>query len=606
MKENQSLLTYPLYENRIKIPLFYTQIAFLNIKCYVLDMKRLWGYISSYKGKLLIQTIIKIIGTCMDLVLPLILNYIIEDLIPKEDVLTIFLYGLLMILCAGIGVLFNVLANRSAAFIAKVASQKLRHDLFNKMEDLSFEDISFLGTPTLSSRISTDIYNVYNAIGMIQRLGIRAPILLMGGLILCFILDVPLALLLLSIIPLILISTLIITKRGIPKYKDIQHSNDALVSTMRENYNGVRIIKALHREEKEIKRFKNKSEDIKNKEIKTGYLMSAINPLMNLFLNLGLVAVCLFGAYRVNDEFIEPAVITTYLLYFTIILNATLSLTRVFVNLSRANASMKRIEEIFAIPYEKLGSIKDIKPSKDINFEHVYFHYGEDNDCIIDLNFTFKANSTLGIIGPTGSSKTTLISLLLGFYKPSRGKITYDHHDINDLDPKTYRALFGIALQNDALFSESIKDNIVFGRVYDEALFQKAIDTSQASEFINNLKDKENTILAQKGSNLSGGQKQRILLARALYSNPSILVLDDSTSALDFKTDAAFRHGLKQNYPHLSLILIASRAITLKDMDNIIVLNDGHVEEMGTHQELINNKGLYEEILSLQEGGKNA
>lgn len=569
-------------------------------------MKRLWSYISSYKGKLCIQTIIKIVGTCMDLVLPLILNYIIDKLIPKKDILTIFLFGLLMIFCAAIGVLFNVIANRSAAFIAKVASSKLRHDLFDKMESLSFEDISRFGTPTLSSRISTDIYNVYNAIGMVQRLGIRAPILLIGGLALCFVLDVKLALLLLSIIPLILLSSFIITKRGIPKYKDIQQSNDSLVSSMRENYNGVRIIKALHREEKEINRFKIKSEDIKVKEIKTGYLMSAINPLMNLFLNLGLVGVCLFGAYRVNDGYIEPVVVSTYLIYFTIILNATLSLTRVFVNLSRANASMKRIEEIFATKVEEKGNIKDIKPHGDIKFDHVFFHYGDGKDCLLDLDFNFKSGSTLGIIGPTGSGKTTLISLLLGFYKPSEGTIYYNKQNIKDLDPKIYRSIFGIALQNDALFSESIKDNIVFGRKYDENNFKKAVKTAQASEFINNLSDKENTILAQKGSNLSGGQKQRILLARALYNNPSILVLDDSTSALDFKTDALFRHALKENYPNISLVIIASRAITLKDMDQIIVLNDGQIEEKGTHESLSISHGLYEEILTLQEGGKNA
>ena len=540
----------------------------------------------------------------MDLILPMIFYYITHDLIPQENILVIFLYGVLMIFCAAIGVLFNVLANRSAAFIAKVASRHLRHDLFEKIEDLSFEDISSIGTPTLASRISMDIFNVYNSIGMIQRLGIRAPILLIGGLVMCFLLDVPLALLLLSIIPLILITSFLITSKGIPKYKEIQKHNDAMVAVMRENYNGVRIIKALNREEKEITRFSYKSKNIRDKEIQTGYLMSAINPLMNLFLNLGLVGVCLFGAYRVNDKIITDAsILVAFISYFTIILNATLSLTRVFVNLSRANASLKRIEDIFSIQTEHKDLLSNIEPNQEIIFDHVYFHYGEAKDSLVDLNFKLSPASSLGIIGPTGSGKTTLISLLLGFYTPSKGNIYYQNQDIKTLDPKKYRNLFGISLQNDALFSESIKDNIVFGRPFDEDAFRMAIETSQASEFINLLPEKENTILAQKGSNLSGGQKQRILLARALYSNPSILILDDSTSALDFQTDALFRHALKKNYPHIALIMIASRAIALKDMDHIIVMNDGIIQEEGSHEKLSHQQGLYQEILTLQEGG---
>ena len=569
-------------------------------------MKRIWQYIASYKGKLVIQTIIKIIGTCMDLILPLILNYIIEQVIPKEDILTILLLGLLMIFCAFIGVLFNVLANRSAAFIAKIASKKLRHDLFEKIEELSFEDFSKIGAPTLATRISTDIFNVYNAIGMVQRLGIRAPILLIGGLAMCFILDVPLALLLLALIPLILIFSYLITKNGIPKYRDIQKANDFMVAVLRENYNGVRIIKALNREDKEIVRFQSKSADIKNKEIQTGILMSSINPLMNLLLNLGLVGVCLFGAYRVFDGNINSPVIVAFLSYFTIILNATLSLTRVFVNISRANASLKRIEDIFAIPEERKNLDNEIPSHGEISFEHVSFHYGEDKDCVFDLNFTLKPSQTLGIIGPTGSGKTTLISLLLGFYSPSKGSIRYQNKNIADLNPKIYRKRFGIAMQNDSLFSESIKDNIVFGREYDEERFKMAIETSQADEFISLLKEKENTILAQKGSNLSGGQKQRILLARALYGNPEILIFDDSTSALDFQTDAKFRFALKKNYPKASMILIASRATALKDMDHILVMNDGYIIEEGNHSSLSEQKGLYREILTLQEGGYHA
>lgn len=573
-------------------------------------MKKILPYLKNQKLRLLFELIIKIIGTLMDLAIPYVLTYIIDDVFPlitennyKQMLGRIIFLGILMILFSIIGVSFNIIANQSASFVTKNVTRGLRYDLFKKVQLLSNTQIDELTMPSIISRLSSDTYNVHQMVGMMQRIGVRAPILLVGGIIVTLTLDPMLTLILFITLPLIVAVTIIISKLGIPLFNNVQLSIDNMIRVIRENITGVRVIKALSKMDYEKNRFNKVNKEVMNYELKSGYTMTSLNPIINVLLNIGLVAVLVVGAMRIMGYKTEVGKVIAFTSYFTIILNAMLSITRIFMVFTRSMASLSRIGYILDMPQDL--QIEDIKPKKTkyfIEFNKVNFSYNNKELNLENINFKLKNGETLGIIGATGCGKSTIINLLMRFYDINSGEILINGKNIKSFNAIKLKKLFGVAFQNDTIFSDTIKENIVFGRDISEDDLNKAIDVSQSREFINNQPEGLNTWLTPKGTNISGGQKQRLYIARALANNPKILILDDSSSALDYKTDSLLRQRIKENYD-CTIIVVAQRISSIKHCDKIMLLEEGKVVGYGTHDELMRNSEIYNEIYQSQMGG---
>nr|WP_202399210.1 MULTISPECIES: ABC transporter ATP-binding protein [Enterococcus] len=548
---------------------------------------------------------IKFFGSLMDLLLPWILAYIIDTIIPTKNVSAIFLWGGVMLLCSVIAVVTNILANRMASSVARDATGSIRHDLFAKVAYLSIPQIEQVGIPSLVSRLTTDTYNIHQTVGMIQRLGIRAPILLLGGVLITATLDPVLTVVLVGVLPFTLVAAVIISKRGIPLFAQLQKRVDTLVRTVRENVTGARVIKALSKAEYEKQRFQRVNQSVVAAETKANRTMAATPPLMDFFLNAGLTLVILVSAYRVNAGLTQPGVIIAFLTYFTIILNAMLSITRIFVIVSKGLASADRIQAVLRLPEDmKVVPLLAREDEAHIVFDHVSFTYPDGTTVLKEIDFSLDKGQTLGIIGATGSGKSTIVRLLLRLYDPTNGQIRINGRDIRSLDPAELHQYFGIVLQKDVLFADTIEKNIDFGRRFSKEQIEEAAARAQAKEFIQQLPQQLAYELHARGSNLSGGQKQRVLLSRALAGEPQILVLDDSASALDYQTDAKLRQVLKQQFADTTTILIAQRIGSIQHADKILVLENGRMSGFGDHATLLATNTIYQEIYHGQTGGR--
>ena len=567
-------------------------------------MKMVFKYLKPYLGKMSVGLVIKIIGTLMDLIIPYLLTHIIDNIIKKNNIYEVLMYGLLMIVCALIGFIGNVTANRMASKVSMSVTRDLRHDLFAKIECLSFKQMDEVTIPSLISRLSSDTYNVHQMIGMIQRMGVRAPILLIGGTIITFTLNVKLALILLATLPLITIVTFIITKKGVPLYTSVQKSIDNLIRSVRENASGARVIKALSKGEYEKKKFAKVNKDVFDIEMKSGMTMSKLNPTINFILNFGLVAVIVFGANIVNEGLTKTGVIISFTSYFTIILNAMISITRIFMVITRSAASAARIKYVMDIKPDL--DVIDLPVKSDeyhIEFNDVSFSYNKNLNNIENLSFKLKRGEKLGIIGSTGSGKTTIINLLMRFYDVDQGEVLINGKNIKSYQNEELKKMFGVVFQNDTVFNDSVYENISFGRdiPFDDVI--KASEYACAKEFIEKLEFKYDTILSPKGTNISGGQKQRLLIARSLAGNPDILILDDATSALDYKTDSIVRKAINENFVNTTTVIVTQRISSIKFCDHILVIEDGDTIGYGTHDELMNSCSVYKEIYISQMGG---
>ena len=568
-------------------------------------MKLLKKYLRPYIGRMSLGISIKFFGSLMDLLLPWILAYIIDTIIPTKNVSAIFLWGGVMLLCSVIAVVTNILANRMASSVARDATGSIRHDLFAKVAYLSIPQIEQVGIPSLVLRLTTDTYNIHQTVGMIQRLGIRAPILLLGGVLITATLDPVLTVVLVGVLPFTLVAAVIISKRGIPLFAQLQKRVDTLVRTVRENVTDARVIKALSKAEYEKQRFQRVNQSVVAAETKANRTMAATPPLMDFFLNAGLTLVILVSAYRVNAGLTQPGVIIAFLTYFTIILNAMLSITRIFVIVSKGLASADRIQAVLRLPEDmKVVPLLAREDEAHIVFDHVSFTYPDGTTVLKEIDFSLDKGQTLGIIGATGSGKSTIVRLLLRLYDPTNGQIRINGRDIRSLDPAELHQYFGIVLQKDVLFADTIEKNIDFGRRFSKEQIEEAAARAQAKEFIQQLPQQLAYELHARGSNLSGGQKQRVLLSRALAGEPQILVLDDSASALDYQTDAKLRQVLKQQFADTTTILIAQRIGSIQHADKILVLENGRMSGFGDHATLLATNTIYQEIYHGQTGGR--
>jgi len=568
-------------------------------------MKTIISYIKPYLGRMGYGFVIKFVGTIMDLLLPYILAYMIDDIIPLKNQKLIFQWGVIMIICSAIGVLGNVFANRKASSVARDFTRDVRHDLYVKITDLSSGQVDDLTIPSLVSRLTTDTYNLHQMVGMIQRLGVRAPILVLGGVLVTMTLEPVLCFILIATMPFIALTVYLVSKKGIPMFTVLQKRIDDLVKVVRENVTGVRVIKALSKSDYEKIRFNKTNQAVVNEDTKANNTMALINPIMNIILNIGLVLIIIVGGYRVNLGISEPGKIVAFLSYFTIILTAMMNITRLFIIYSKASASADRVEEVLLSPKDLImQALPDAEGTDYIVFNDVSFSYNGQENAVSHLNFSLPKGKSLGIIGATGSGKTTIISLLMRFYDISHGEITIDGKNIKAYDDKTLKEKFGVTFQNDTIFGESVEENIRFGRDISDEEVINAAKNAMADEFISQLSDGYQTRLEAKGVNLSGGQKQRILVSRALAGSPEILILDDASSALDYKTDAKLRQAILENYPETTLIMIAQRVSTIMSLDHILVVEEGKIIAQGSHDYLMKHCEIYRDLAVSQMGGQ--
>ena len=507
-------------------------------------MKTVLHYLRPRLGIMSVGLLIKFFGTVAELLLPWMLSVILDEAVPAGALGGILFWGGLMVLCAAAALGGNVIANRLACSTSRDVTRRLRHDLFARVMQLSCAQEDAFTTPSLISRLTSDTYNVHQMVDRMQRLGVRAPILLVGGIALTLSLEPVLTLVLIATLPLLGLVVWFVSTRGIRLYTRTQLALDALVRRAQESMAGIRVIHALSKGDYERARFDEANARAVNCDQRAGFLMNVTNPAMNLLLNTGLTVVIVLGAYRVNAGLAQPGSIIAFLSYFTIILNALMMVSRLFVMYSKGAASGRRIAEVLAAPADLAPqNIPPVQEDAFLRFDHVSFSYDKVKDTLSDVSFSLKRGQTLGIIGPTGSGKTTILWLLLRFYDPDSGAVRLNGRDVRSIPPEVLHSKFGVVFQNDFLYADEIGENIDFGRGISPEQTAAAARTAQA-DFIAQRKGGFSAQLAAKGANLSGGQKQRVLLARALAADPEILLLDDSSSALDYKTDAALRRAL--------------------------------------------------------------
>ncbi len=568
-------------------------------------MKRIvTHYLRPYYGRMLVGFAIKFSGTCLDLCLPWVLARMIDVVIPQGERQLIFVRGFVMLGLAAGAAVCNITANRMAARVAAGSTQAVRADLFSKVMYLADSQSGELGKPSLISRLTTDTYNVYNVIGRVQRLGVRAPLLLLGGLFITMTLDAHLACILLAALGILGVVVVTVSRKSVPMYGQLQKALDRLVMSVRENIAGIRVIKALSKEDWEKERFAGVNDQVVQREKAAGLTMAVINPVMNLVLNLGLVAVVVAGAYRVGSGATEIGKILAFLTYFTIILNALLSISKMIAILSRGIASADRIEAVLsmedALPVTQGEKQEDT--SWHIRFSHVDFGYTPGKKNLEDISFCLKRGETLGIIGATGAGKSTLLKLLLRFYDATGGQVQIGGRDVRSYGLKELREKFGVVFQNDVIFKDSILENVRLRRNLSAEAVDKALETAQAEEFVRGRSGELEGALNIRGANLSGGQKQRLLIARALAGEPEILILDDSSSALDYRTDARLRAALAERYPFTTKVIVAQRVSSILHADRILVLQNGRAAGLGSHEQLLADCEAYRGIVRSQMG----
>ena len=566
-------------------------------------MEKLGNYLRPHWWFIVLTMLIKLLGAAAELTIPYLMEIILDYKVPAGSRRDIFLFGGLMLLCAAACLGFNVIANRMSAVSSGKITRAIRHDLFAKLMGFSPRQMDSITTSSAVSRLTSDTYNINQLLARTQRLGIRAPILLLGGIAMMVSMDGLLSLVLIALLPVIGIVVYYVTRISVPLYTRQQSVLDRMVGTVQENITGIRVIKALSKTDYEKERFRKVNQDLTDVDRKAGSVSAITNPASTLVLNLGLTLVVVVGAYRVNGGAVRSGVIVAFLQYFTMILNAMLGITRIFVMFSKGQASAKRVASVLEAP-EDLAVLPETGPetgAPHIAFRDVTFSYNGREPDLMHVSFSLEHGQTLGIIGATGSGKTTLLQLLLRLYDPDSGTILIDGRDIRTIAPEVLRKKFGVVFQNDFVAEGTAGDNIRFFRPVDNDAMAAAAECAQA-DFLHERPEGIEQPVQVRGNNLSGGQKQRLLIARALAANPEILILDDASSALDYATDARLRQALHRNYHDTTTVLVAQRVSSLRHADWILVLDDGRVIGSGTHEALMEHCPEYRSIAMTQMG----
>lgn len=584
-------------------------------------MKFIWSYLKKFARGAVLVVSVKFVGTLVELLLPTVLEHLIDDVAPTKSMGAVIGWGCVMLALAWLCRFLNITANRRTVKISADTTFAIRKDLFFHSLRLSGNQLDEFGLPSLTSRMTSDSYNVQNFIRGVLAMGIRCPVLLIGGILVTLVMDRGLAAILCVIAPIVIVCIVLVSRWGIPLYDRVQRSLDGVVRIMRENITGIRVVKALSKEEHETKRFAASNEQLTHDEEKAGIIMAMPGPIMTFFLNVGLTLVVIIGARRVNSGVTQPGMILAFLTYFNMILMGAMGINRIFMLMSKANASAYRIaavvqrnEELAPIPESRAAKAPD---DSFIRFDHVSFRYGSGSTqagsdafagshrqaSLTDIDFAIPKGGSLGIIGATGSGKTTIINLLMRFYDATEGHIFVDGRDIRTYDQDTLHRKFGTVFQNDVIFADTLEENIDFGRGISPQRIAQAAEDAHAAGFIADTEGQYRHVAAIRGSDFSGGQRQRLLITRALAGTPEILVLDDASSALDYRTDANLRKAIRENYGGCTCIVIAQRVSSIMNLDDILVLDEGRIIGHGSHDQLMESCPAYREIARVQMGG---
>ena len=571
-------------------------------------MKRLMMYLKDYKKESILAPLFKLLEAFFELMVPLVMANIIDYGITNRNMGYIGKMGLLLLLLGVVGLASSITAQFFAAKAAVGFSTKLRQALFDHIEDLSFTDIDKAGTSTMITRMTSDVNQVQSGINMTLRLFLRSPIIVFGAMIMAFTIDVKCALIFVVAIPLLSVVVFGIILSTIPMYKKVQSKLDQVLGITRENLTGVRVIRAFHQEAKEEERFRENNEALSAMQIFVGKISACMNPVTYLIVNGAIIALIYTGAVQVNIGNLSQGEVVAIINYMNQILVELVKLANLIVTMTKALACADRVASVFEIGADAAYTEKDTQEQKladkvdpkapFLNFKHVSLTYrGAGAPTLQDMNFTVNRGDTVGIIGGTGSGKTSLVNLIPGFYPATEGEILLEGRDIKTMNDEELRRRIGVVPQKAVLFKGTIRSNLQWGKpdATEEEMW-KALELAQASEVVDGKPGKLDAAVAQNGKNFSGGQRQRLTIARALVRNPEILILDDSASALDYATDAKLRAALRTLENKTTTFIVSQRASTIRHADKIIVLDDGEIAGMGTHDELLKECTVYQEI----------
>lgn len=567
-------------------------------------MFRLFKYLKKYKFEAIFGPIFKLTEAIFELIVPIVSAKIIDvGVNGNGGVPYIIKMGIVMVLLGFFGLGFSLCCQYLASKASQGVGTDLRNDLFKKIQSFSHKEIDFFGPSTLTTRMVSDINQIQTGVAMLIRLAIRVPCLIVGATIMAMSIDLGLSVIFLIVGPLVSFVLYLIMIRSVPLYKVVQKKLDAVSLIARENLDGIRVIRAFSRQENENTRFENASDDLTKTALKVGRISALLNPATFLIMNSAVIAVIFFGGMKVNSGTLTQGEIIAFINYISQILLALVALANLVIILTKAAACASRVADVLEVESSIKDGGKDLpKDSKNVpvvEFKNVSFAYNENTGekVLDDISFTLSKGETLGVIGGTGSGKTTLISLIPRFYDATEGEVLINGENVKNLNLKPLRAFVSVVQQGASIIKGTVRENIVMGRkdISDEDV-EKAAQTTQAHEFISKLSEGYETVIERSGSNLSGGQKQRLAIARAVAGNPSVLILDDSASALDFATDAALRRAINKTSENRAVIIVSQRVNSVRYADKIAVLDDGKLAGLDSHEKLLNTCEVYREI----------
>lgn len=565
-------------------------------------MRSLLKYLKDYKKESILAPVFKMLEASFELFVPLVMAAIIDTGIANHDKGYIFRMGGVLVALGLIGLACSVTAQFFSAKAAVGFATKLRHALFSHIQGLSYAELDTLGTNTLITRMTSDVNQLQSGVNLTLRLLLRSPFIVFGAMIMAFTVDVKAALIFVVAIPLLSIVVFGIMIVSLPLYKKVQAALDKVLGRTRENLEGAKVIRAFCKEGQEIESFSEENEALLNIQVFVGKISAAMNPLTYIIVNIALVVLLWTGAIRVDGGIITQGAVVALVNYMSQILVELIKMANLIIQITKALACAKRIESILAV--ENSQQIEDLtqqaKAETDdvIRFEHVGLTYqGGGEESLTDIDFAVKKGQTIGIIGGTGSGKTSVVNLIPRLYDATRGTVYVDGQDVKTYDPKQLRSKVGIVPQKAVLFAGTIRENLMWGNENaTEEQLERALEISQAKEFVDTKEGRLDFKIAQGGKNLSGGQRQRMTIARAVVRDPEILILDDSASALDFATDAKLRHAIREMGNDMVVIIVSQRSSSIQYADQIIVLDDGKVAGIGTHDSLLAENEVYQEI----------
>ena len=568
-------------------------------------VRNLLIYLKDYKKESIIGPLFKLLEATFELIVPVIMARIIDIGIKNQDTLYIWKMGAVLVIFGILGLTCSLLAQYFAAKAAVGFGTALRHDLFWHIENLSHAEVDKAGSSTLVVRMTSDVNQVQSGVNLVLRLFLRSPFIVVGALVMAFTINWKAAMVFVVTVPLLAFVIYGIMVITIPLYKKVQRELDEVLLTTRENLTGVRVIRAFRTQKLERETFEHKSDMLMAIQMHVGKISASLNPLTYIIVNAGIIAVIWFGGIQVNVGDMTQGEVIALVNYMTQTLLALVALANLIITFTKALASAGRINEVFAMKpgivdgNEKESAVQQTEePKTAVSMEDVTFYYQKSKEPALEhISFTAKKGETIGIIGGTGSGKSTLVSLIPRFYDVTEGRVFVNGKDVREYKVENLRSKVGMVPQKAVLFHGTIRDNMKMGRedASDEEIFE-ALKTAQALEIVENKPGKLDTVLSEGGKNLSGGQRQRLTIARALVRNPEVLILDDSASALDFATDANLRKAIAEDTNNMTVFIVSQRAASIMHADKIIVLDDGQMVGYGTHQELLKQCEVYQEI----------